>query len=620
MGRAFNDEQRAALLFVSGGKCEKCGVKLKSGFHADHRTPFSRGGPTDVNNGQALCPKCNLHKGARMYEQIAGRVWQQEALTQYFAGNESGDLPQSFFVEACPGGGKTRFAIATISGWFDRKDADMVVVIAPQTMLAMQWADEIRTLAPGLVVEAVCSDDQALDARQFVARMQDGRVHMDVLVMTYAGLASGMIPDVIDAMARRKRVCAVFDEIHHAGVGSPWGNAVMRAFSHAKHRLLLSGTPFRGNPVLNDEGEILRFSNAEPIPFAQYTSENLPAGFSKIQTHFGYTFKQAINDDVCRNIVFTRMDGLIEWDEVTEGVVTPLAFQMTDWGTDEATRARRLAMALAPESSMSQDVIDYAMDKLSEIRNTQANAAMLVVADSIDHARRMAAYIQKRYGVDAPVVASDDPASREVIRNFKGDTSPVIVSVQMFSEGVDAPRIRVISYLSRRTAPLFFLQVIGRAVRMQSGDGYPAPSDQWAHMIMPADPELHRMALEVEEQIGHVIGPTVESQPKCPACNGALNKALRVGDTCPHCGYIKEPGQGGLETIKEGRGGFGERDGIISMSEFAAEEMVQSMTNLRDTEPLLRRWGVEQITILVKVLAANPGVASRFSPDLRGAL
>jgi 5-methylcytosine-specific restriction endonuclease McrA len=37
---------------------------LTRGFHADHVVAFANGGDTVVNNGQALCPLCNLKKGA----------------------------------------------------------------------------------------------------------------------------------------------------------------------------------------------------------------------------------------------------------------------------------------------------------------------------------------------------------------------------------------------------------------------------------------------------------------------------------------------------------------------------------------------------------------------------
>ena len=37
----------------------------------------------------------------------------------------------------------------------------------------------------------------------------------------------------------------VFDEVHHLGENASWGAAASEAFSSAKARLHLSGTPFR---------------------------------------------------------------------------------------------------------------------------------------------------------------------------------------------------------------------------------------------------------------------------------------------------------------------------------------------------------------------------------------
>ena len=64
MRRFFNSRERTALYLAADGCCTRCGAELEPGWHADHVDPHSHGGETDVINGQALCPDCNLKKGA----------------------------------------------------------------------------------------------------------------------------------------------------------------------------------------------------------------------------------------------------------------------------------------------------------------------------------------------------------------------------------------------------------------------------------------------------------------------------------------------------------------------------------------------------------------------------
>ena len=63
--RNFSNRQRKILLILSGNICCNCGSALNNKFHADHIMPFSKNGKTILNNGQALCAKCNLHKGSK---------------------------------------------------------------------------------------------------------------------------------------------------------------------------------------------------------------------------------------------------------------------------------------------------------------------------------------------------------------------------------------------------------------------------------------------------------------------------------------------------------------------------------------------------------------------------
>ena len=67
--RDFSYVQKLAIFRRDNGFCQlklKCVVK-KMGWdddwHVDHKIPYSKGGPTTVENGQIACAECNLAKG-----------------------------------------------------------------------------------------------------------------------------------------------------------------------------------------------------------------------------------------------------------------------------------------------------------------------------------------------------------------------------------------------------------------------------------------------------------------------------------------------------------------------------------------------------------------------------
>ena len=63
--RDFDQNQRYVLFRRSNQICQSCEKDIKfNSFHADHVVPFSHGGRTSIENGQALCKECNLKKGA----------------------------------------------------------------------------------------------------------------------------------------------------------------------------------------------------------------------------------------------------------------------------------------------------------------------------------------------------------------------------------------------------------------------------------------------------------------------------------------------------------------------------------------------------------------------------
>jgi 5-methylcytosine-specific restriction endonuclease McrA len=65
-GGAYSAAELRHVLRLQRNRCAYCRINLlRSGYHADHIEPLSRGGRNVIANIQALCPRCNVSKGAR---------------------------------------------------------------------------------------------------------------------------------------------------------------------------------------------------------------------------------------------------------------------------------------------------------------------------------------------------------------------------------------------------------------------------------------------------------------------------------------------------------------------------------------------------------------------------
>jgi len=64
--RAFTDSNKRTLFERQHGICPACKAHFELGqMEADHITPWSQGGKTELNNGQMLCRECNRRKSDR---------------------------------------------------------------------------------------------------------------------------------------------------------------------------------------------------------------------------------------------------------------------------------------------------------------------------------------------------------------------------------------------------------------------------------------------------------------------------------------------------------------------------------------------------------------------------
>ena len=135
-------------------------------------------------------------------------------------------------------------------------------------------------------------------------------------------------------------------------------------------------------------------------------------------------------------------------------------------------------------------------------KQEQPDAGGLIVCMDQEHARWVADLVGRIVGAKAVVAVSDDPAASRTIEEFADHKKQQwLVAVNMVSEGVDIPRLRVGVYGTNVITEMYFRQVVGRFVRMQ--EGLPKPQRAW--LYLPKDPVLVHYAKQIKAERDHVL-------------------------------------------------------------------------------------------------------------------
>ena len=378
------------------------------------------------------------------------RAWQQQALAEMASWARG-----SFLISAAPGAGKTRPALEFAKRELAAGRARAVVVACPTAPLTRQWARAAHELGLDLAPDV----DSPKPPRGFQG-----------VTVTYARIAR--------SPGRWGRAAAtgtlvVADEAHHLGEDLAWGEGFSTAFGAAPRWLLLSGTPFR--------------SDETPIPGVSYDSDGVA------EPDVAYSYAQAVQEGVCRPVSFVTYDGTLSWRSGED--VIESSFE-TVLSTREASRRYRTAISTELPDGLPR-ILREADAKLRAIRQGgHADAAGLVVAADSEHARRIAKTLHEATGRVPVVVLHAEARAAAKLHEFTHSKAPWIVAVNMVSEGVDIPRLRVGVYATAAKTPMIFRQIVGRFVRTIPGRPVEA---SW--LYLPADPILRDHAATIEHEV-----------------------------------------------------------------------------------------------------------------------
>ena len=394
------------------------------------------------------------------------RQWQAEA----FRSATSAALPdgkagvqgkKDFLCVATPGSGKTKFALSVAHYFLKEKYCERIVVVTPTDSLKKQWAAEASLFA-GLDIDPEFSNSVGYEAPDYHG-----------MAITYSLLGQDK-KQIHKQLTFQKKTFVILDEPHHMGENLNWGESAKNAFDKATYRLLISGTPFRGDD--------------NPIPFVTYKDGVSVADYN-------YSYERAIKENVCRPVYFCLFDGKMKWKVAQE----EFEHSFTDSLTPDQV-SRRLKTAIDAKGKYVRDLISAANNKLTEVRRTHPTAGAMIFAATQKHAKQLADVVEEITGKKPPVVVSEESDSNDLLEEFKNSNERWLVSVKMVSEGVDVPRLRIGVYLTIVKAELFFRQAVGRFVRVLKDLLY-----QDAFIFIPQDRDVVKLAENIQVERDHAL-------------------------------------------------------------------------------------------------------------------
>lgn len=494
--RRFTATERVALFAALDGCCAECGTELAPGWHSDHVNPHSRGGPTDLVNGQALCPPCNLTKGAHVphyVDSFEPRPFQTEVIEAVRNNHASGT--KVTVVLAAPGSGKTITSQAVACEMLRDGAIDHLVTLVPRITLARQaeidWraarVNEPRSSVP----EDWTGDFELFDPSCRIESIEHTRNRVPLLspgprgrglVSTYSSLVSSHGQTAFDSFARQYagRFLLVADEAQFCGDetdtggGTRAGEMMKLLHHHAAHTLLMTGTPYR--------------ADGSPLILAEYGAMN-DQGLRPLLTHVSSTYQDGVREGYLRKFEATLVDAKVRRREIATGVVTE--YDLSRDATDLRQVVRR--------ADVWQPIADAVVRAVRDKQHRHPDHRGLISCMDQGEARDVHTYLRRTYpGLQVSIATSDDTDAIAVLDAFKEKPADILVTVRMAFIGYDCKAITVVGVLTNYRDPGHLMQLVGRGLRAWRETPFDAQS---CRIVAPDDPKMQDFVKVLRQEL-----------------------------------------------------------------------------------------------------------------------
>lgn len=463
--RQISKKEKRKLYLMSNGRCSCCNAVLGRIWDAHHLERWIDGGKTNLNNIIAVCKQChiNIHKiKENSMTELTLRRWQENGLNEFVA--HTIDNKKTFLLDATPGAGKSFFAGICAEHLFKQNKCNFIVSVVPTRNLKDSFQEAFETN-----FNMRLENNAKNVVGDYTVRYEYNKIppkNFEGIVITYSQLSQ---PDFVDCLKvwhnNGSKLFFIFDEIHHLKdtdygdefAYSAWGQAAKKCEDIASKILAMTGTPFRVDEF--------------PIPFLIYDMNPSSYFYRKCIADFSYTYREAVTENVCRDITFIIDDG-----EVT--FLNKQGVQETHKISEIPDSRKGIASTTLfdANSDFVFNVITKANKRLNEYRETKGleNSGGIIICKAghtdIEKNNRkifeMAKTVKAITGEEPTVVTYDDENASDKIKAFREGKSKWILSVRMISEGVDIKRLRICVPFIQTESELLFRQILGRILRV----------------------------------------------------------------------------------------------------------------------------------------------------------
>lgn len=472
MGRFLRSKHlRNALWLAAGGRCQICGCELPNDWHADHIEPWHISGRTNIHEMQALCPACNLKKGASVSDLFLpdrfSCEWEKMRPGQPPAINMIADRvragePYTCVVLPTRYGKSDVIRVASILLWYEGITG-AALVLSPNKILRNQMTspkkfnpmlERYGIKIPGLKINTLKSNP--------VGFTKNGEMFVSAtiqLVNENIGAFEQWVEQQIQTTGLPPVVFV--DEAHTGSEENTFGEAVKRLVAAGARAVLLTATPIRSDGlvipgfdcrVLDSEATKVWIPNRKKdAPEGKIWVDVLEGVKHRVElvAHYEVTFRDAWDEKPSPLCKITR----VPFDVRLERIL-PDETEVPELLSELSPSAVRKALGrIVRHPDVIRAGVEKLVTELRAFRNVCHNCQAIIFCGndrgddkiSNEHAKDIRAVVEE-YASDLTVVIATSTAgndSCEKVEGFANGEGDVLIVKQMAGIGLDDPPLKV---------------------------------------------------------------------------------------------------------------------------------------------------------------------------------